>query len=181
VDAGHQGGAAGLQLLHGLGAIGKLLWMQRSHGSRACLESTLGLGWSASRGCSYVGTPAANRAGWREAEPNRSEARFQAGAWVCVSSDPCERGMTSTGATVATQTERQIVVAVDDSPHSHSAWLWVVENVLRDQDEIILLHGVTTNVRSHRWCTDANPQQATLPSVPWLRAGGRTEKRYCRS
>ena len=47
-------------------------------------------------------------------------------------------------------------MAVDDSPHSHSAWLWVVENVLRDQDEIILLHGVTTNVRSHRRCTDAN-------------------------
>ena len=35
-------------------------------------------------------------------------------------------------------------MAVDDSPHSHSAWLWVVENVLRDQDQIILLHGVTT-------------------------------------
>jgi hypothetical protein len=49
-------------------------------------------------------------------------------------------------------------VAVDDSPHSHSAWLWVVENVLRDQDTIILLHGVTTNVRSHRRCTDASPQ-----------------------
>jgi hypothetical protein len=65
-------------------------------------------------------------------------------------------------------------VAVDDSPHSHSAWLWVVENVLRDQDEIILLHGVTTNVRSHRRCTDTNPQQAALPPVPWRRAGGRT-------
>jgi hypothetical protein len=56
-------------------------------------------------------------------------------------------------------------VAVDDSPHSHSAWLWVVENVLRDQDQIILLDGVTTNVRSYRRCTDANPQQAALPPV----------------
>jgi hypothetical protein len=55
-----------------------------------------------------------------------------------------------------------MVVAVDDSPHSHSAWLWVVENVLHDPDEIILLHGVTTNVRSHRQCTDASPQQAAL-------------------
>jgi hypothetical protein len=91
----------------------------------------------------------------------------------CVSSDSLREGMTEhTGATVATQTQRQIVVAVDDSPHSHSAWLWVVENVLRDQDEIILLHGVTTNVRSHRRCTDANPQQAALPPVPSRRAGG---------
>ena len=40
-------------------------------------------------------------------------------------------------------------MAVDDSPHSHSARLWVVENFLRDQDEIILLHGVTTNVYVH--------------------------------
>jgi hypothetical protein len=74
-----------------IGAIGQLLWMQRSHRSRACLESTLGLGWSASRGCSYVGTPASNRAGWREAEPNRSEARFQVPGF-CVSSDSLREG-----------------------------------------------------------------------------------------
>jgi hypothetical protein len=73
-----------------IGAIGQLLWMQRSHRSRACLESTLGLGWSASRGCSYVGTPASNRAGWREAEPNRSEARFQVLGFASLQI-PCER------------------------------------------------------------------------------------------
>jgi hypothetical protein len=38
VDAGKQGGAAGLRLLHGLGAVGQLLWMQRSHTSHyTCL------------------------------------------------------------------------------------------------------------------------------------------------
>ena len=118
MDAGHQGGAAGLRLPHGLGAIGQLLWMQRS----TCLfgEHVTGVGWSASRGCSYVGTPAPNCAGWREAEPNRSEARFQ--ALVCVSSDSLREGMTEhIGATVATQTQRQIVVAVDDSRHIRTA------------------------------------------------------------
>jgi hypothetical protein len=44
VDAGHQGAAAGRRLLHGLGAVGQLLWMQRSHTNHACLESTLGVG-----------------------------------------------------------------------------------------------------------------------------------------
>ena len=46
-----------------------------------------------------------------------------------------------------TQTGRQIVMAVDDSPHSHAAWLFAVHNILRDDDKVVLLHGVTTNVQ----------------------------------
>jgi hypothetical protein len=48
---------------------------------------------------------------------------------------------------VGTQTGRTIVMAVDDSPHSHAAWLFVLHNILRDDDKVVLLHGVTTNVQ----------------------------------
>jgi hypothetical protein len=153
------------QLIHRQGAIGQLLCMQRSHRSHitpAWLESTLRVGWSASRGCSYVGTPAAiNRAGWREAEPNRSEARFQ--VLVCLFRF-FARGMTSTGAIRLRRKWRGRSLWPWTTPHIRSArgcgWL----KTSNDQDEIILLHGVTTKVqapvRSHRRCTDSQPQQA---------------------
>lgn len=38
-------------------------------------------------------------------------------------------------------------MAVDDSPHSHAAWLFVLHNILKNDDKVVLLHGVTTNVQ----------------------------------
>jgi hypothetical protein len=143
VDAGHQGAAAGLRLLHGLGAVGQLLWMQRSHRSHACLESTLGVGWSASRGCSYVGTPAPNRAGWREAEPNRSEARFQVLGLRLFRF--VARGMTSTGVRLRRK-RRGILV---------SLWPWTTRHIRTARGCGWLRTSCATKTKSS--CSTASP------------------------
>jgi len=68
-----------------------------------------------------------------------------------------------------TQTGRQIVMAVDDSPHSHAAWLFAVHNILRDDDKVVLLHGVTTNVQV---TSQPPPSRCALACVRWRHERG---------